>query len=856
MSFQENPELDLKLTSHVPILWKRKIRNFIKDDHQHALEFFFRSFKQGKNTTKMKYGLEQSLPESLYFILSSFEELDNEEASLFFDLIATNKFIAYFPSLERKKQELILDQIYNHWDFGLNHESIRKILSQLDSSIGTLLYDKITEEKAERNTKFIKILVLWGEKVLTHYLKIYAPNNVDLILKTFLESKSESHHRLLLPFLQDAATKNWKMIINTTIELNTNLPPDVIYRIFSDTSSRTKQKIGNYIITQSLVDRLAFLFTDFDIFKSALTSKKLTITTQTLLEPYLQQHIAEHFDQIVKLGKRISFPQLSIAMLIDHSSFKILLDMIRLKRELLQYWEDVLIICSRDALHIVLSDFLQEGKNKAYLIPLLNRLISLELYQFWFLFKSLPPNSFSKLHPILIHAFDLSITIIGEVISSLPKDHLSFIFERIIPQCVTTSPKILYSLLSGQGTSYIQEPAIQRAVLELIKLDPDELLIIVLIRLSKIITDSRFSNSTNSLLDKIINHYTINTLTIIDTQKLNSLIPIVNSFFSSLSLVDVENIILPFIVTLKSHIFNSIVINQLEKLTKGGKENLPLLRKLISNYEEQDFSIEGKKILYDFFRSLIGKSANDDLLIFSIFKQRPRSQSLLLPVLFENTSVHTIENILLESPIEPLEENILKTLVYHLEIHPPEKPEEYFFNLYETLKEKEDAQRAILPLLGEFCSWNNLSKLMDLSEKEKYYREYEKALIRFSSRFDIHSHKSLQQIWISGLKDVYSRLKKTTTLYQSQCPQCGNPILEKQKNCGFCSQRLSCIICRASVVELQTEEEVVQCPQCSSFFHRHHLLESVKFKKTCPVCNVSLRETDVSKLPSFNFFYK
>ena len=199
---------------------------------------------------------------------------------------------------------------------------------------------------------------------------------------------------------------------------------------------------------------------------------------------------------------------------------------------------------------------------------------------------------------------------------------------------------------------------------------------------------------------------------------------------------------------------------------------------------------------------------------------------------------------------------MLKSITNHFEYNPPEKPEEYFLSLYEKIRGKEDIQRAVLPLLREYCSWHNLSILMELQEKEKYHKEYQKALIRFSSRFDIQSPQALKQIWLSGLKEVYSRLKEPTTLLQSQCPQCGNPVLEKQKNCGFYSQRLTCIICRKSVVQLQIEEEVVQCPQCSSFFHRRHLQESVKLKNKCPVCNVSLQEVEVESLPSFTFFFK
>ncbi|MFX1516213.1 MAG: RING finger protein, partial [Promethearchaeota archaeon] len=383
-----------------------------------------------------------------------------------------------------------------------------------------------------------------------------------------------------------------------------------------------------------------------------------------------------------------------------------------------------------------------------------------------------------------------------------------------------------------------------------------DFLIISLVRCSKLITNPELSSFIHNLLNNLFSLHSTESLTIIDTNRLNSLVPIIKSYLSSLPNSELEEVLLPLMNNLTSNILNSVIVTNFLQLSKEG-EDLSVVEKLLSKYEAKEFSIEGKNVLRYYLSTIVGKSEGRDLSIFVIFQGKPRSQSQFLSIFFTRTSQSTIEKILLDSPIESLEENMLKSITNYFESNPPQKPEEYFFALYE--KGNEDIQRAVLPLLGEFCSWYNLSMLMELQEKEKYHIEYQKALIKFSSRFDIQSPQALRQIWVSGLKDVYTkRLKEPTSQvnFQTQCPQCGNPILENQKNCGFCSQGLTCIICRKSVVHLQSEEEVVRCPQCASFFHRRHLNESVKLQKSCPVCNVKMRETEVKSLPIYTFFFK
>ncbi|UCG01819.1 MAG: E3 ubiquitin protein ligase [Candidatus Heimdallarchaeota archaeon] len=1025
MTSHGSSDFDIKFSGHVPILWKRKVRNFIKKDRQQALEIFLENYKEEKDPKQMQYGLEQLLPESLDSVLSSFKELTKEETVTIFNLLSSPEFLTHISSLNQEKQELILNQIYKNWIPDLKQESIEEILSQINPTLSTMLYNKILDTKFSH---IVEILQLWGTEILpiildsyletpidqieqlfkdlepekrvevfqrakglskehlqnvfplmspteeelgflftlkylsdnksrnliinwltkhkfplelllrvykqnstdetlsfmvtyfvssikqkvhppdevllsilsvyefpiaheileylnsikeyqpleilvsclsklqgevSQYLEFFQPEfetyssqNIELILQTYLLSPHRSHHQLLLPFLQDVAAKNWKKVLKATSKTEIHLPAALVFNIFQNCSKRTKNSIGNYLIEESLVKHFSFLFSDYDIFQSALVySKELPTSVQVLLDPFLRQHVSESFKHIIRLGKKITFPQLAFSPMMDETSLKLLLSTIGKNAELITFWEETFLLCSEHALQVVLQKYIaKERRKKDYLVPLLEKLIDLETLKFWTTLKTMDLQEISRLEPILTHTFEKSIPIIGEVLPRLPKNHLTFIINNILPQFSSSGAKILYSLFSINDISNIEEQVIL-TVLKTVQLDHKDLLTISLVRCSKLITNPKYNSLFPDLLDKLFTLYPTESLAITDIHRLSTLVPPAKSLLSSLSKNDLEETLSALTKTLASNVLKTVIHDGFLHLSREG-EDLSLLEKLLSNYETEEFSIEGTNALRDYLSVIVGKSGSRDLLIFTTFRNKPQGQVQFLPSFFSRTSHNTLEKILIDSPVDPLEENMLRSITNYFESNPPENPEEYFLSLYKRMKEKEDVQRAILPLLGEFCSWHNLSILMELQEREKYPREYQKALIKFSSRFDIQSPQALQQIWISGLKEVYTRLKKPGPHFQSQCPQCGNPILEKQKNCGFCSQRLTCIICRKSVVLLQSDEEVVQCPQCANFFHRRHLQESVKLQKKCPVCNVTLREREVSSLPAFTFFYK
>jgi hypothetical protein len=314
---------------------------------------------------------------------------------------------------------------------------------------------------------------------------------------------------------------------------------------------------------------------------------------------------------------------------------------------LLEYWEEVFLACADDAILIVLEKFSIKTKSgKDYLVPLLKELISLELTQFWKFFRGLSTENFLNLLPVLPHAFEESIPNLGNILSYLPESHYTFLFKKILPDFVSSSgSKILYSLFSIEDPAYINEGVLQNTINELIKLDKD-LLIIVLIRCSKTISDPKLENFVSRLLSfDLFSKYSEDSMKIIDANNLTSLIPQVRVFFSSLKDDRITELILSMIPTLESKVFSPFIINCF--LSKPVLQNsISLLEKVLSDYEKRDYSSEGENVLRELVKKLVGKSKTFDLLIFNTFNQKPKSQSLLLQIYLSRVSHSTVEKLI------------------------------------------------------------------------------------------------------------------------------------------------------------------------------------------------------------------
>ncbi|MHA2224091.1 MAG: RING finger protein [Candidatus Hodarchaeales archaeon] len=828
MTSQHNDELNKKWADRIPFLWKRKVKNYIKKDSQNALEVFFQNFSIKKDSEQMKYGLTLLLPLSLEYIISSLNDLSPLETVTFLELLATPKFLDVIRTINSEKQQPILTHIYENWEINhLNDETVSNLLAAV-------------------NPEFLRSSI---EK------------NDNLVFTAYLESDSEPLNQILRPILQDIASKSWQIFLNVLTQKRKILVEEQVLDIFIKCNGKIKRKIGNYIIEKNLISSLSLFFNDFEIFRAVLTStREISLIDQKELEHFVNKHISTRFNDIIVLGKRITLPKEIFFSSINKKHLTTLLEALGSGIELFRYWEEVILAFPGESLPVTLNSFTKKGlskKRKELLSSLLKKLIISEPILFWNYFGSLNSNNITIKHlqPILFHAMEVSIPNLAEIVSLLPDFHLNLLIEQILPDLSSSGSKILYSLFSIPENVTIDASAFHRVILELIKTDPENMLLISFIRCSKTVNSPKYKKFVPTLIKELLSRYSEESIAIITSHNLSTLITPVESFLSSLSKSKLESFLINIIPKLKSNIINGVITSHLLKILNRNKNDISLLQKLFTIVEKKELSISGKKILLDLVTKLVGTTSNYDLLIFSSLKTKILNKSELLSIFFAQTSQQTIERIILDPLHDPLDESIIKAIYSRFTSQPPEKPYDYFLDLYQKLHGRDTLQQEILPLLGEYSDWQNLAVLMELPEKEKYSETYDGALTNFASRFNIQSAEALRQIWSSGgLKSVFKRLEKPQTLKQSRCPQCGNPILENQKTCGFCSQRLACIICRKSVVKAEAID-VVQCPQCGNFFHKRHLHESIKMKKSCPVCNVKITEQEAISLPGYTFFF-
>ena len=108
---------------------------------------------------------------------------------------------------------------------------------------------------------------------------------------------------------------------------------------------------------------------------------------------------------------------------------------------------------------------------------------------------------------------------------------------------------------------------------------------------------------------------------------------------------------------------------------------------------------------------------------------------------------------------------------------------------------------------------------------------------------EIGEYLELEQVFIKSIKETVD-LKELQRLYLEketvslQCVFCKGILLEKEDEqifvCDNCSKTAPiCEICKS---QLTTRDEIVISTSCEHFFHKSHIEEWLKIKKTCPVC--------------------
>ena len=87
-------------------------------------------------------------------------------------------------------------------------------------------------------------------------------------------------------------------------------------------------------------------------------------------------------------------------------------------------------------------------------------------------------------------------------------------------------------------------------------------------------------------------------------------------------------------------------------------------------------------------------------------------------------------------------------------------------------------------------------------------------------------------------KIAQERLAKRTIL----CYSCGKEKTDAKAACENCG--IEAVVCSVCKLPISYGSETLQCHQCENIAHKEHLLEWIKVKGSCPVCQTSLKTGD------------
>ncbi|NHJ01178.1 MAG: hypothetical protein EAX86_03505 [Candidatus Heimdallarchaeota archaeon] len=769
-----------------------------------------------------------------------------------------NIFIIEYVNMKIKEDsgniQIIFYTLVQYEELVIIHDLFDQLNKIKQTSVVKILLDLLNEENILSNLKL--------SNFLEEEISIYAKDDPVILLSFYLKSKGKSQ-KLLKPIVLENASNYWEdycQVIYKNMEL---LSASVLSTLFSLSTRAIKEKIGNYILDREWTFELQGLFNDFDIFRPILYSpRSLTVRERTILNPYLKIHLDSNFEEILSKGNKFAFQTEDLASNLSSEHYSILVNRCFTTTEFLEKWRSLLLLSSKDVIWPIVRNYSSEkasSRSKQLIEGFFPEILQIELDEFWRIFRKSNLNSLSTFSVLINQAFNMSIPNVTEILQGIPETHLEFLMESIIPKFVGAGPRIIYSAFSFTDRYPVKDSIRERFLLEFTKLNREKFLQLVIIRISKIIIIPESQSFALTLLNSFFTHYELDVLRIIDKNQLSTLIQETKGYIQSLSQNDSLQLITNLLPQLKTDLLIFTLTEQLIGLVRNPSLSTKVMTEIFQIYESStDFPEPGSKLIKIFLEKVTGRTTQNDLSIYNLLIKFKLVRAKFLISFFVNVPNTTIEKILFNLDMLPIENDILDILTQYYLDNPPDTPDKYFYELYQKSKDRKDIQHMLIPLLGRYYSWKNLKLLMNLPEKQIHLSVYKQALDIFASRFNIQSGEALEQIWNAGLKDVYSEEKPAVEikkLNQSKCPQCENPILEDQKNCGFCSQRLTCVVCRTSVVKLQNKEEIVRCPQCGSFFHRKHLLESLKLKKNCPVCHMKLDVIDVLNFPNYWFSF-
>ncbi|MFW9779252.1 MAG: hypothetical protein ACFFE8_10395 [Candidatus Heimdallarchaeota archaeon] len=1017
-----------KLTERIPFVWKRSINKLIKKDPNSAIKSFIETYQSGEDLSRMKYGLVQTLPNSLISILSFLVELEpGEEKSRLLSLLIEKEFLPFVEKISIDQQKVLLIQVFDNWgEPSLDRSGFSPLLNSLDSELLGDLIPKLAKDTSDTGPSLLRI---WGPKiaslvlsryitnpqdVLTDYLldlstqdrvktlredlplrlspkktelvlniletsdlelrwiigdflkhltpksrktsqqwlidknipirklvqvgKLleskesrtflaellgmiskhdqhtapdvlaittnlreyelakeflsfldkeidfnacenmlealnqldeslkdhmeflqrifidYGHQNIPLVIDTYFQSDSEEYQAVLLPVLQDQASRQGEKVLEFLMD-RSSIPDQSLLKIFDKCPPNMKFELAAHIIENNWLKRFHPLFTDFNFFQAILlSSKPLPTVDQAYMDKYLEEHISSaSLGQILDLSTKITYPLVAFATIFENNPplLKNVIETLARDNESVEFWAKVLIANIEDALPYAMNVFLSRKQKKGF-SKLLELLINEEPMLFWVEVSHLSSSKVGLLRKFYAKALLKSVPNFGLIMNILPPRLFSQIWRDNIQQIATEKgSSALYSLFGGIRSQPIPARLLQEAIVELVKHDLQGLLGDALLRCSKL--QAEFDEFSSSIVKELITSFPEDAIKSIDNLKLNSLTPRVENFILGVNTEHGTNLLYQIIPALTTEMFYPLVIGH---FLNQVNRNSAYIAGLITVYEENysRFTPTGVNLIQIILKGVKGTYHTHNVLL-KLFIGRPQAQGDLLPGYLVELSLETLEQLLLDPEIGSFENSLYPHLFDQFKTRPPPDAASYFINLYQRLNQ-DHLKTGFLPVLAEYLTWQHLPVLMKLPEDQRETHEYQEALSRFAARFEISSANALREIWQAGLNEIYEKTTPGTStgLTTSRCPSCGQPVLEGQKNCGFCPQRLTCLICRKSVVVL-SRVDIIQCPRCNSFFHRDHLLESVKLREQCPNCNASLTSKKVNSLPKHQFSF-
>ncbi|MHA2094505.1 MAG: hypothetical protein ACW98F_07750, partial [Candidatus Hodarchaeales archaeon] len=361
-------------------------------------------------------------------------------------------FISYFSQVTQNEAE----------------KEITFLAEIIESSLFTIassVLNHLTKTKNSHGITYLFTLIRLLEKNLRAYTNFfvtefqkYSNNEEQRIIGTYFETKNENISTILLPSLISLKTPQWKKLINQIIEKKYFNDSKRVFLLLESFDTKTITKVSKYIIKNKYIPQLSYLYENYSFFLPLLTTtSSIEPTIYAQLVNFMKAHFKTHFEEIIPLGKKITFPMSTVASVFNKQDIIKLVSCVELEKKLLEAWEEVFLLQPNESLPLFLEKFQKKSKKDSEpLINITKKLIDIDIMIFWRFISSISNKSLRKYKFLLKYSLEKSIPILGEVITSLPSSHTAFLEGKIIPEFTTKSDQMLYAILSIQEASFFK----------------------------------------------------------------------------------------------------------------------------------------------------------------------------------------------------------------------------------------------------------------------------------------------------------------------------------------------------------------------------------------------------------------